>query len=58
MDCTSENYIGEKMKKREFSKSIIALSYIIGIILALVVIVCTILGIECSNSSTITMAAW
>lgn len=47
------------MKKRmETSKKILWLSYIIGISLTVIVIVCSFLGIECTNITTLAGAAW
>lgn len=46
------------MKKIETSKKILLASYIIGITLTLIVIICTFAGIECGNITTITSAAW
>lgn len=45
-------------KKIETSKLILLTSYIIGIALTLIVIICSFLGIECSNVTTIASAAW
>lgn len=45
-------------KKMEFSKSMIVLSYVIGITLTLIVIICSVLGIECGNITSVAMAAW
>lgn len=42
----------------ETSKKILWLSYIIGISLTLIVIVCSFQGIECSNITTLAGAAW
>lgn len=47
-----------KKRKMETSKKILWLSYIIGITLTLIVIVCSFLGIECSNITTLAGAAW
>lgn len=60
MDCESENTIGSRMKKQkmEFSKAMIVLSYVIGITLSAIVIVLSILGIECSSIASIAMASW
>lgn len=46
------------MKKMETSKKILLASYIIGITLTLIVIICTFAGIECSNITTLASAAW
>lgn len=48
----------ERKKKIETSKLILLASYIIGITLTLIVIICTFMGIECSNITTIAGAAW
>lgn len=45
-------------KKMETSKKILWLSYIIGITLTIIVIACSLLGIECSNITTLAGAAW
>ena len=45
-------------KKMETSKKILWLSYIIGITLTVIVIVCSLLNIECSNITTLAGAAW
>ena len=45
-------------KKMETSKKILWLSYIIGITLTLIVIVCSFMNIECSNITTLAGAAW
>ncbi len=47
-----------KKKKMETSKKILWLSYVIGIILTVIVIVCTLLDIECGNITTLAGAAW
>ena len=47
-----------KKRKMETSKKILWLSYIIGITLTLIVVVCSFLGIECSNITTLAGAAW
>ena len=44
--------------KMETSKKILWLSYIIGITLTIIVIICTLLNIECGNITTIASAAW
>lgn len=45
-------------KKMETSKKILWLSYIIGIVLTIVVVICSLLNIECSNITTLAGAAW
>ena len=45
-------------KKMETSKKILWLSYIIGITLTVIVIVCSLLNIECTNITTLAGAAW
>jgi uncharacterized membrane protein len=45
-------------KKKETSKKILWLSYIIGITLTVIVVVCSLLNIECSNITTLAGAAW
>ena len=45
-------------KKMETSKKILWLSYVIGITLTVIVIVCSLLNIECSNITTLAAAAW
>ena len=45
-------------KKMETSKKILWLSYIIGITLTIIVIICSLLSIECSNITTLAGAAW
>ena len=45
-------------KKMETSKKILWLSYIIGITLTVIVVVCSLLNIECSNITTLAGAAW
>ena len=45
-------------KKMETSKKILWLSYIVGITLTVIVIVCSLLNIECSNITTLAGAAW
>lgn len=45
-------------KKMETSKKILWLSYIIGISLTLTVVICSFLGIECTNITTLAGAAW
>lgn len=50
--------MNQNKKKMETSKKILWLSYIIGIILTVIVIVCTLFNIECSNITTLAGAAW
>ena len=45
-------------KKMETSKKILWLSYIIGIMLTVIVVVCSFMDIECSNITTLAGAAW
>lgn len=45
-------------RKMETSKKILWLSYIIGILLTLIVVICSLSGIECSNITTLAGAAW
>ena len=45
-------------RKMETSKKILWLSYIIGITLTLIVIVCSFMNIECTNITTLAGAAW
>lgn len=45
-------------KKMETSKKILWLSYIIGIVLTIIVIVCSFINVECDNITTIAGAAW
>ena len=45
-------------KKMETSKKILWLSYIIGITLTIIVVICSLFSIECSNITTIASAAW
>lgn len=47
-----------KNRKAETSKKILWLSYIIGITLTVIVIICSFLSIECSNITTLAAAAW
>ena len=47
-----------KKKKMETSKKILWLSYIIGITLTFIVVVCSFKNIECSNITTLAGAAW
>lgn len=48
----------DKKRKMETSKKILWLSYVIGITLTIIVIVCSLLNIECSNITTLASAAW
>lgn len=48
----------KKQRKMETSKKILWLSYIIGITLTIIVIICSLYGIECSNITTLAGAAW
>lgn len=45
-------------KRMETSKKILWLSYIIGIILTSIVVVCSFMNIECGNITTLAGAAW
>lgn len=45
-------------KKMETSKKILWLSYIIGITLTIIVVICSLFSIECSNITTIASASW
>lgn len=45
-------------RKMETSKKILWLSYIVGISLTLIVVICSLVGIECSNITTLAGAAW
>lgn len=42
----------------ETSKKILLVSYAIGLTLTIIVIICTLLGIECSNITQLASAAW
>ena len=53
-----ENKKPNKKRRMETSKKILWLSYIIGITLTLIVIVCSFMNIECSNITTLAGAAW
>lgn len=44
--------------KVETSKKILAVSYALAIILTAAVVICTFIGIECSNMTTLAGAAW
>lgn len=48
----------QNKKKMETSKKILWLSYIVGITLTLIVVVCSFMNIECSNITTLAAAAW
>ena len=45
-------------KKIETSKLILLVSYIAAITLTMIVIVCSFMGIECSNITTLASCAW
>lgn len=45
-------------RRMETSKKILWLSYIIGITLTLIVVICSFANIECSNITTLAGAAW
>ena len=47
-----------KKRKMETSKKILWLSYIIAITLTVIVVVCSLLCIECSNITTLAGSAW
>lgn len=47
-----------KKRKMETSKKILWLSYIIGITLTVIVVICSLLNIECSNITILASAAW
>lgn len=47
-----------KFKKVETSKKILIISYILAIVLTLLVVICSFVGIECSNITTLASAAW
>lgn len=47
-----------KTKKIETSKKILIISYILAIVLTLLVVICSFVGIECSNITTLASAAW
>ena len=49
---------GRIMKRIETSKKILVISYIVAFILTVVVILCTLLNIECGNITTLASAAW
>lgn len=48
----------QNKKRMETSKKILWLSYIIGITLTLIVIICSLMDIECGNITTLAGAAW
>lgn len=50
--------MNQNKKKMETSKKILWLSYIIGITLTVVVVVCSLMNIECGNITTLASAAW
>lgn len=45
-------------KKVETSKKILIASYVLAITLTVIVIICTFVGIECGNITTLASAAW
>lgn len=45
-------------RKMETSKKILWLSYIIAITLTVIVVICSLLSIECSNITTLAGSAW
>ena len=45
-------------RKIETSKKILVISYVLAIMLTVIVIICTITGIECGNITTLAGAAW
>lgn len=45
-------------RKMETSKKILVISYVLAILLTVIVIICTIAGIECGNITTLAGAAW
>lgn len=45
-------------RKIETSKKILVISYVLAIILTLIVIICTFIGVECGNITTLSSAAW
>ena len=47
-----------KSKKIETSKKILIISYVLAIFLTLIVVICSFVGIECSNITTLASAAW
>lgn len=50
--------MNQNKNKMETSKKILWLSYIVGISLTMIVIVCSFMGIECDNITTLAGAAW
>lgn len=48
----------DKHRKMETSKKLVWLSWVVAIILTLLVIICTPLGIDCTNLTTITGYSW
>lgn len=50
--------MNQSKKKMETSKKILWLSYIIGITLTVIVVVCSLLDVECGNITTLAGAAW
>lgn len=50
--------LNKSNKKMETSKLILLVSYIVAITLTLIVIVCSFIGIECSNITTLASCAW
>lgn len=52
------NKKNKNKNKMEMSKKILWLSYIIGITLALTVIICSFMNIDCSNITTLAGVAW
>lgn len=45
-------------RKMETSKKILWLSYIVGITLTVIVVICSLADIECTNITTLAGAAW
>lgn len=45
-------------RKIETSKKILIISYVLAIILTIIVVICTFIGIECGNITTLAGAAW
>ena len=50
--------MNKNKKRMETSKKILWLSYIIGITLTLIVVICSFMNIECGNITTLASAAW
>lgn len=48
----------KRNKKMETSKLILLVSYIAAITLTLIVVVCSFIGIECGNITTLASCAW